>query len=244
MVYQLERDRAYKLLQDMILGGKIDTDTPLSERKLAEILGMGRTPIREAVRALVHDGLLETRPARGTFVRVLTTDDVREIYEVKLALEGMATYLAAERGVTGELLAYGPKIKAIMDDPESLDVEEIYQLGADFHIDIFHAARNKNLFQVYKPVRMQNAATLTLPAHYDPSWVRHSVGEHLDILAAISSGDSAKAQQVMVDHISGGMAARMRIFQNLKNYIPPTTPKSASEAWAETKEIANGTTDR
>ena len=86
MVYQFERDRAYKLLLDLILGGKIDTDTPLSERKLAEALDMGRTPIREAVRALVHEGLLETRPARGTFVRLLTMDDVREIYEVKLAL--------------------------------------------------------------------------------------------------------------------------------------------------------------
>lgn len=243
MVYQLERDRAYKLLQDMILGGKIDTDTPLSERKLAETLEMGRTPIREAVRALVHDGLLETRPARGTFVRVLTIDDVREIYEVKLALEGMAAYLAAERGVTPELLAYGPKFKAIETNPESFGVEEIYQLGAAFHIDIFHAARNKNLFQVYQPIRMRNAATLTLPAHYDPAWVKQSVGEHLDILDAISSGDATKAQQVMVDHISRGMTARMRIFQNLKNYIPPMAPKSAGESWAETSSPTNGVTD-
>ena len=229
MVYQLERDRAYKLLLDLILGGKIDTDTPLSERKLAETLDMGRTPIREAVRALVHEGLLETRPARGTFVRAVTLDDVREIYEVKLALEGMAAYLAAERGVTEALLAYGPKFKAMMKRPESFDVEEIYQLGATFHIEIFNAARNKNLFQIYEPVRMRNATTLTLPAHYDPKWVNHSVGEHLDILEAIVSGDGTKAQQVMVDHISGGMAARMRIFENLNNYNPPMTPKSASE---------------
>lgn len=229
MVYQLERDRAYKLLLDLILGGKIDTDTPLSERKLAETLDMGRTPIREAVRALVHEGLLETRPARGTFVRALTIDDVREIYEVKLALEGMAAYLAAERGVTDELLAYEAKFNEMMKSPESLDIEDIYNLGATFHIQIFHAARNKNLFQIYEPIRKRNATTLTLPTRYDPNWVIHSVGEHLGILDAIKSGDGTKAQQVMVDHISGGLDARMRIFQKLTKYIPPMTPKSASE---------------
>ena len=230
MVYQFERDRAYKLLLDLILGGKIDTDTPLSERKLAEALDMGRTPIREAVRALVHEGLLETRPARGTFVRLLTMDDVREIYEVKLALEGMAAFLAAERGVTDALLAYAPKFNEMIKSPDSFDVEEIYELGATFHIDIFHAARNQNLFQIYEPVRIRNATTLTLPTHYDPKWVMQSVGEHLGILDAITSGDGARAQQVMVDHISGGMNARMQIFQKLTKYNPPMTPKSASRS--------------
>lgn len=229
MVYQLERDRAYKLLLDLILGGKIDTDTPLSERKLAENLDVGRTPMREAVRALVHEGLLETRPARGTFVRRLTIDEVREIYEVKLALEGMAAYLAAVRGVTQELLAYRAKFIEMMESPELFETEAVYGLGAAFHIEIFHAARNKSLFQIYEPVRLQNATTLTLPTHYDPDWVRQSVGEHLGILDAITSGDGVKAQQVMVDHISRGLDARMRIFQNLTKYSPPMTPKSVSE---------------
>src|SRR5262245_30234220 len=106
--YQFERDRAYRELLDLIMGGGVDVAEPLSERKLAEALEIGRTPMREAMRDLARDGILEVRPARGTYVRSLSAEDVREIYEVRQGLEGLAASLAAQKGPSAALSAYGP----------------------------------------------------------------------------------------------------------------------------------------
>ena len=108
VVLQLERDRAYRGLLELILGGEVDLDTPLSERKLADSLEIGRTPVREALRDLARDGILEVQPARGTFVRPLTIEDVQEIYEVRHSLEGLAARLAIESGLTLNSKPTGP----------------------------------------------------------------------------------------------------------------------------------------
>ena len=224
--FQLERDRAYRLLLDLILGDKIDADTPLSERKLADTLQIGRTPIREAIRDLVGNGVLEARPARGTFVRQLSMEDVQEIYEVRYALEGMAAFLAAERGPSDALKAYGPKFREMAVDPEKFDPVEEYALGAEFHLEVFRSARNRNLLQLYEPLRIRFAVALGLPQYYDHERVRQSVSEHLGILVAIEAGDGAKAQQLICDHLAEGLEARIRIFQSLHRYEPPVAPQS------------------
>ena len=224
--FQLERDRAYRLLLDLILGAKIDANTPLSERKLADSLQIGRTPIREAIRDLVRDGVLEARPARGTFVRELSLEDVKEIYEVRYALEGMAAFLAAERGPTAALEAYGPKFREMAADLEKFDPAEEYALGAEFHLEVFRSARNGNLLQLYEPLRIRFGVALGLPQHYDHERVRQSVSEHLGILVAIEAGDGVKAQQLICDHLAEGLNARMRIFESLHHYEPPVAPQS------------------
>lgn len=222
----LERNRAYRLLLDLILGGKVDVDTPLSERKLAESLNMGRTPVREALRDLARDGVLEARPARGTFVRELSMEDVQEIYEVRYALEGMAAYLAAERGPTAALKAYGPKFQEMVASPETFDPVEEYELGAEFHLEVFRSARNRNLLQMYEPLRIRFAVALGLPQHYDHERVRQSVSEHLEILMAIETGEGTKAQQLICNHLAEGLEARMRIFKSLHRYEVPVAPQS------------------
>jgi DNA-binding GntR family transcriptional regulator len=219
--FQLERDRAYRLLLDQILTNQIEAETPLSERKLADTLQIGRTPIREAIRDLVRDGVLEARPARGTFVRQLSLEDVREIYEVRYALEGMAAFLAAERGPTAALTAYGPRFREMMEHPDRIDAAAMYDCGAEFHLDVFRAARNRNLMQIYEPLRLRFRVALGLPRFYDHDRVHSSVPEHLTVLRAIESRDGQKAQQLMCDHLARGLDARMRIFESLREYRPP-----------------------
>ncbi|WAP68063.1 GntR family transcriptional regulator [Jiella pelagia] len=88
--FKFERDRAYHRLVDLIFGGSLDDGAPLSERKLAEQLGFGRMPVREALHQLEQEGVVEVKPARGTFVRSISTDDLDEIYQVREALECLA----------------------------------------------------------------------------------------------------------------------------------------------------------
>lgn len=220
VAFQLERDRAYRLLLDQILTDQIESETPLSERKLADSLQIGRTPIREAIRDLVRDGVLETRPARGTFVRQLSLEDVREIYEVRSALEGMAAFRAAERGPTAALKTYGPRFAEMIDHPERFDAASMYDYGAEFHLEIFRTAGNRNLMQIYKPLRLRFRVALGLPRFYDHDRVQSSVMEHQAILEAIEDREGEKAQQLMCDHLARGLDARMRIFETLRGHRP------------------------
>ena len=82
-----KKSQAYEYLKHAIIVDEIPPGSPLVELELSESLQMSRTPIREAMRQLETEGLVTTYPARGSFVTVLTPDDVQEIYELRLALE-------------------------------------------------------------------------------------------------------------------------------------------------------------
>ncbi|MDA1091122.1 MAG: GntR family transcriptional regulator [Proteobacteria bacterium] len=217
---QLERDRAYRGLLELILGGRVDPGAPFSERKLASSMEIGRTPVREALRDLARDGILEVQLARGTFVRHLSIEDVQEIYEVRHSLEGLAAFLAAERGPKPELIAYGPKFRDMIDDPQAFDPAETYETGAEFHLEIFRSARNRQMFKMYEPLRLRFRVALGLPRYYDHDRVRESVTEHLAILKAIERGDGQAAQRMICDHLSKGLEVRTRIFNSLAKYAP------------------------
>jgi len=215
VIHQLERDRAYRGLLDLFLGGGVDLEAPLSERKLADSLDMGRTPVREALRDLARNGVVEARPARGTFVRQLSSHDIREIYEVRQSLEGLAARLAAAKGGSSALAAYGPRFKEMIARPDGFDLAETYEFGAAFHLEVFRAAGNTYLLGLYEPMRLQFSVALGLPRYYDPDWVRQSVSEHLEILQAIESGDGDQAAVLISDHLGHGMSVRARIFDRL-----------------------------
>ena len=96
---------AYEAIRSMIAQGQLCPGEELSERSLAESLQLGRTPVREAIKELCREGVLMSVPLRGTFVQRLSVEDLKEIHEVRLALEGMAAKLAAEKGGSPELRA-------------------------------------------------------------------------------------------------------------------------------------------
>ena len=217
----LERDRAYRGLMDMIVSGGIDPSAPLSERKLADTLEVGRTPMREALRDLARDGVLEVWPARGTFVRQLSLIDVQEIYEVRYSLEGSAAFLAAERGSSPALRAYGANFRSMIIGELAENPSEIYDTGAEFHTEIFRAARNKQLLQVYEPIRLRFRIAFERPRYYDHTRVRETVGEHLEILNAIEAGKGDAARKLICAHLTKGLEARMAL---LKRQAKPNIP--------------------
>lgn len=217
----LERDRAYRSLFDLILSGSVGPEAPLSERKLANFLNIGRMPIREALRDLARDGVLEIRPARGTFIRQPSLDDVQEIYEVRHALEGIAAFLAAERGPTPELTEYGPIFHAMMDDAHAHDLAETYVTGEGFHMEVVRSARNRQLLQIYEPLKLRFRVALGRPRFYDQVRVRESVKEHLAILEAIEGGDGQAGQRLIREHLSKGLKVRIRILSSSADNADP-----------------------
>ena len=97
-------DQAYAAIRENILRGHLRPGTPLSRRRLAEELGMSIVPIAEALRRLEDDRLVESRARAGTRVRIHTDDDVRELYELREALESQSARLFSQRATPGQRL--------------------------------------------------------------------------------------------------------------------------------------------
>ena len=94
----------------LLLDGSAPFDAPLSERAIADAIGLGRMPVREALRDLAREGILAVEPGRGTYLRQLSAREATELLEVRLAIEGMAARLAAEKGFVGDL----PELVAVL----------------------------------------------------------------------------------------------------------------------------------
>ena len=203
------RDDAYTRIRDLVISGEFTPDEPLSERGLSSMLGLGRTPIREALKSLAKDGLLTIHPMRGTFVRQLSFDDLREIHEIRLALEGMAAYLAAVRGPTEALMSCAARLRelALL---ASIDVEEAQQVGWTFHDELFRATANDRLAQMYDNLRAQSGLALQKMRQYSQERTRQAVKEHLEIHAAVEAGDPEEAQRRMWRHLSSAFEARLK----------------------------------
>lgn len=217
-------DTAYAAIKALIVSGEIRAGEALSERALSERFGISRTPIREAIRTLANDGLLEIVPMRGTFVRQLSVRDLSEIHEVRLALEGMAAWLAAQKGVTPALIEVATRLRALADDEAPLDTDITQRLGWQFHEAMFAAADNARLTDTYHALRTQNGLALQRIPHYDADRTRAAVREHLAIFDAIAGGRPDEAQRKVWDHLTHAMQARL---QALVPASPPL-PSGAS----------------
>lgn len=206
----MERDTAYAQLRELILTRRLAPGDAISERGLSEQLGLGRTPVREAVKTLAQEGLLEAIPARGTFVRQLTVQDLREIHEVRLGLEGIAAVLAAQRGASIELQASARALQALAAQAD-LEVLPTQQAGWRFHEAMFDATGNPRLVALYHQLRAQSGLALQQVEDYDPQRLRQALREHLDIYDAIAARDAERAQRCVWDHLTQALQGRLQL---------------------------------
>jgi len=210
-----QRDSAYEKLLSLIVEGQLLPEQPISERQIAADLGIGRTPVREAMRALAQDGLLEILPARGTFVRSISDDQLRDLYEVRQALEGQAAERAARNGASADLLAFGDKLEQSRSAHSDDDLGETYAIGAEFHVEIFRCADNVILTELYLPIRNRFRVTMSLGRYYDRQWVIDGIDQHLSILEAIAAQKPTKARQLIRAHLQQGYDSKKRILDQL-----------------------------
>ncbi len=207
---QSDRERTYARIKGLISAGTIQSDETISERSLAVQLGFGRSPVREAIKAFARDGLLDVVPTRGTFLRRPTIDEVRKIYEVRVALEGMAACLVAQRGVTPELAAFRKQLSAYRGRRDADSIEALHRAGWDFHEAIVRATGNRRMLQTYETIRLPIMA-LRSGRPVGAETAMRSLREHLAILDTIGNGDVARAQSRMMDHLAGVLDARTRV---------------------------------
>ncbi|HLX29079.1 MAG TPA: GntR family transcriptional regulator [Casimicrobiaceae bacterium] len=208
-------EHTYSRLRDMVLNGTWRSGESLSERELAAKLKVSRMPVREALRKLQHDGLLDIVPFRGAFIRKLTAAEVRDIYEVRQAVEGMAAFLAARGGGASKLAPFRALFSELPRTTAAA-LRKSQQTGAAFHTAIIEISGNAKLLAIAESLRTQIVLTLNMALKHDPERVRLSIAEHLSILDAIERRDASEARERMVAHLASGLESRLHILTNLR----------------------------
>jgi DNA-binding GntR family transcriptional regulator len=204
-------DRVYSKIKTMILTGKV---VDLSERTLAAELSVSRVPVREAIKVLAREGLLIVVPRSGIVVHRLRIDEVRELYEVRQAIEGMAAFLCA--GERRAAIADIRKRLERLDTGGKFDHAAIQRENAVFHRTLFELCRNSQLSAIYASIEPKIALNFRLTAVHAPERVERALRYHIDIAKAIEAGDGVKAERLMRKNLDDGKAARIEILTRLQ----------------------------
>ena len=191
-------DAAHRQLRDDIIHGRIRPNQRLIAADLAERLEISRTPIREALQLLAAEGLV-VGVKRGYMVREHTADEIREIYEVRAALEGMAARLVAERG-SDESIALIEKIGAHEDSLAHAPRSELVELNGLFHQAIVDAASNSRLGRMNQR-NSEHFFNYKIAELYSDGEALIAVRGHARILDALKKRDVAAAGHAARDHV-------------------------------------------
>lgn len=191
-------------LRRRIVAGEIAGDAPFPEAHYAQLLGVSRVPVREAVMQLERDGLLWTNGRGRMVVRVLTARDYREIAAVRMQLEGRAARLAAAVRTREDLEALRLNIAAF---DASTTPEALAQLDVAYHETLCVAARDSWLIRAWQAIRwpfeallVRNFRNYVTATSLGASKV--STGDHARILEAIKNGESLDAERLLCQHIA------------------------------------------
>ena len=195
------RDVVFNTLRDAILTGKLVPGERLMENQLAEKLGVSRTPVREALRMLELENLVELVPRKGAQVLDMSEKDITNILEVRSALEGLATSLACKK-MTKEDLQQLKNMevdfeKAVADN----DVDHFVDIDEDFHDLIFAATENDKLINIFRNLRIQLYRYRMAQAKKNETSMPTIVAHHRSIIRAIENHDAEEGASIAQGHI-------------------------------------------
>ena len=199
----------YDQVREFVLRNVLGPGEPLTETALAERLGVSRTPIREALKRLEQDGLVE-RHGRGVRVRVRSPEEILEIYEVRVALEAAAARGAALRRTDLDL----SRLRAIHTEMLALSEsqqDERVTWNTRFHEALRRASHNATLeefmVRLVSQVSRYPQTTLSYPGRWDLI-----LREHEEMISAIADRDADRAGSIAAEHMTTARDTRLRMF--------------------------------
>ena len=197
-------DHVYADLKELIVGYEFQPGESLSEKALAELFEVSRTPVREAFQRLSREGLVPLVPGRGAFVAEISLPDIVELYQMREALEPQAARLAAGRG-------NDVRIQSLIDELGSAevlitgDVGAYYDLSARIDETISILAGNARMTRALGEIWTQVRRARRVASTSTPRLLA-SVDEHRAILAAIAQGDGGVAFVTTVRHVQTSLS--------------------------------------
>jgi DNA-binding GntR family transcriptional regulator len=197
-----------------IISGEIATDVNLSELTLAEEFGVSRTPVREALKQLQTEGLVEIRPRVGTFVTTPSRREITELFEMKELLEGAAARLMAQRGRVPELDRLEENLREEDDAVTRDDRVRYAELVQEFH-DLLIVGSDNNKLEAHYRILMNQLAysRLVTTSLSQPGRPALSDQEHHRVVELIIAKDGDSAERVMREHVR---ASRQAVLAGLR----------------------------
>ncbi|WFL76318.1 GntR family transcriptional regulator [Altererythrobacter arenosus] len=197
-------DIAYRKLRDRILDGELKGGTALKERDLCAELGISRTPVREALRRLSADGLVDMQPRRSIRVSSFGDEELAEIYEMGNVLQSHVTGMAARKATKrdlGKLQNLIGQMEEVLGGKGDKKVMAFARLDHEFHNAISDIARNARIAQIINQTISLRLLTNVMDEYSDEDFAR-SIADHRDIVAALAKGDEGAAANAMSRHVS------------------------------------------
>ncbi|WP_169800947.1 GntR family transcriptional regulator [Novosphingobium naphthalenivorans] len=185
-------------LREAILSGRFEPGDRLPEPQLAEMFGVSRNPIREALQVLSNEGLVEISPRKGARVPLLSPEELLETIELRAELEGISARNAARHcnGTTRDtLVALLQRGNAAL---EAQDEEVLLECNSEFHVALAGAARNRYLAEFMRSLRDRThwLFSRTARERITTSW-----NEHAAVLEAVIAGDAQRAAEMAFEHV-------------------------------------------
>lgn len=206
----LQGQSAYERLCEEIRSGALKPGARLLETEIAERLNISRTPVREAIRRLESEGLVDHLPRTGAVVRTLDYPEIMELYEMRTVLEGTAARLAARAASPVEL----EELKSINAEMAGAtgDGKALVRLNRQFHARLMDAARNRFLLRSAETVE-KTLLILGRSSMESPERAREAVEEHGAVLAALEARDGEAAERAMRRHLENAQLTRLRMLR-------------------------------
>jgi DNA-binding GntR family transcriptional regulator len=214
---RVDTKRAYELIRDRITALELAPGEAINEQLLAEDLDMGLVPVREALKLLAHDNLVVITPRHGLYVADVNVPDLEQLSEMRLALEGLAARLAAQRATADDIVV----LEALRQEQASAasetagpadDGRHLFDVDHRFHQAIARAAHNKYLAEGLERLfgLSQRLWCLALPRL---GFLSSAVESHLDLVEAIKARDADRAEELMRNHVGDFYAQVRQILQ-------------------------------
>lgn len=193
------RDHVHRILRGAILAGRFAPDEKVNERQLAEQFGVSTTPIKEALRQLEAEGLVQALPRRGVLIR-FNISWAEEMILARAALESMIGHLAARRIDDEGRTALKATVNLMEAATASGNADELIALNETFHDHIHRASRCQYLARLIERQQFYDASIRRI-IHSDPAEREKALREHSGIADAIMAGDVERAERQMRDHV-------------------------------------------
>ena len=195
------KEQVYEYLKNGIIMGQIAPGERLIEEKISETLKVSRSPIREAVRMLEKDGLLDVHATGGVTVANPTTEDYRNLYEIRVEMESLAAFYAAQRRNEDEVAAMESFIQDMKREVEADNLKGLLDVNFKFHESIVCASRNPFLETMTLQLRGVNSFYRKAILEKNPGYAQEALEDHEEIFQAIVDRNGDNARQLMRQHI-------------------------------------------
>jgi DNA-binding GntR family transcriptional regulator len=213
-------------LRQRIVEGRVAPGAKLNERELSEELNVSRTPLREAIKMLAAEGLVELLPNRGAVVASLGEQDVADTFEVIAGLEGQSGALAAQRITAEELAEIHALHYEMLAAYTRRDLSTYYRLNAQIHTLINAAARNPVLTHTWRTVNARLQA-LRFRSNFDEAKWQRAVQEHERMVELLATGDAEGLRLLLVQHLEHKRDAVLELMRNGQLHAGPARASDA-----------------